>query len=170
MAPIALSEAVRTKLRHSFPPQDHERAETLLLQYGGAPAEPDVERVRLDILDASGSSLEKMRELVTLAKTDFRDLIMLAEDERVRRIRGSKRQFVLVPHVSKASQLCACLLLGALSGYALTLFVEPNALGLNITASSWRWIATLCGIVLGLVAYRILELLVHTKIRTREQR
>jgi hypothetical protein len=153
MAPIALSNAVRTRLRDRFPPQDQERAETLLLQYGGAPAELQVEQVRLDILDASESSLEKMRDLVTLAKTDFRDLIMLAED---RRRRGSKLH---PPYVHKTLQLSACLIAGASIGYALALFIEPNALDFDIAPSSWRRIAALSGVVLGLAGYRLLMLM-----------
>lgn len=149
MAPIALSEAVRVKLKDSFPAQDREQAETLLLQYGGVPAEPDAERVRLEILEASESRLEQMRELVTLAKTDFRDLLMLAED---RRRRSS------APRVPTILQLSACLIAGALSGYALASLIDPNAIGLEITPSSWRWIATLCGVVLGLAGYRALTM------------
>ena len=152
-----LSEAVRKKLRDSFPPSDYERAEILLLQYGDAPAEREVERIRLEILDASDSSLERMRDLVALARTDYRDLIMLAEDQRVRRIRGAKPQRGAIAHLGRVRRLCICLALGALGGYLLTLFVEPNTLGLNIAVSSWRWIATSCGVVVGLAAYRILE-------------
>jgi hypothetical protein len=75
----ALSEAVREKIRVMFPPSDCERAGDLLLQYGERISEPEIERVRLDILYICDSNLDKIRELVNLAKIDCRDLIRAAE-------------------------------------------------------------------------------------------
>jgi len=95
----ALSETVTAKLQECFPPQDRERAAKLLMKYGRWPWESAVERIHLDILSACNSNLEKMEELVKLAKRDYRDLILLVEYDR------AKGKFVSKPQFAEAHRL-----------------------------------------------------------------
>jgi hypothetical protein len=76
----SLSDAIRAKIRERFiAPSDRDRAESLVLEYGEG--EREVERVRLDIFELCGSSLEKLSYLVEAAKRDYRDIIFWAEYE-----------------------------------------------------------------------------------------
>src|SRR5215813_12786520 len=88
----ALSDTVTAKLRECFTPQDQERATELLLKYGSE-GERAVERIHLDVLYACNSSLEKLEQLINLAKFDFRDLILEVEYDRVKGKNVSKPQF-----------------------------------------------------------------------------
>src|SRR5262249_23572648 len=76
---VPLSEQTKAKIRERFPNADQAEAERLLLTYGADYAEPAVERIRRDILEICGTSLDEVRRLVALAKGDFRDLILEAE-------------------------------------------------------------------------------------------
>src|SRR5262245_22740004 len=89
-----LSENVTAKIAECFPPEDRERAAALLIKYGDAEWEPETERIRLDILFACKSNLKKMEELVSLAKADFREFILLVECDRVKGKYVSKPEFV----------------------------------------------------------------------------
>ena len=89
----ALSETAIAKIRECFRPQDREGAATLLIKYGIESWEREVERIHLDILSACESNLEKMEELINLAKADYRDLILLVEYDRVKGSFVSKPQF-----------------------------------------------------------------------------
>ena len=76
---IALSDRVKEKARERFPAEeDYSAVCNLLLEYNDG-GERGAERIRLDILEISDSSVEKTRELLALAKADFRDLILAAE-------------------------------------------------------------------------------------------
>jgi hypothetical protein len=82
---IPLSDSVKEKIRECFAtPADREQAERVLLEYreGG---EQGAERIRLDILELCGSSLDSLLAFLETAKKDFRDVILFAEydkDER----------------------------------------------------------------------------------------
>jgi hypothetical protein len=76
-----LSDLVWAKIRDRFPPAEHQRVETLLLQYAFG---REVERVHLDILEICDSDVEKVRKLVELANQDYRDLIVASEYEVIR--------------------------------------------------------------------------------------
>jgi hypothetical protein len=58
---------------------DRERVRALLAEYGVAAHEREVPRVRLAVLRLSAGQLEHVRELVGLAKRDYRDVLMWAE-------------------------------------------------------------------------------------------
>jgi hypothetical protein len=96
-----LSETVTAKTRERFSLQDRERAAELLLKYGTRDWELEVERIRFDILSACDSNLGKMEELVSLAKADYRDLILLVEYDRVKGEFVSKPQFAEAHHHHK---------------------------------------------------------------------
>jgi hypothetical protein len=67
----------------------------LLDSYGVEPDERERERVQLDILKLSGGSEEKVREYVTVAKRDYRDVLFWAEyPEESRLDTPEKRQRV----------------------------------------------------------------------------
>ncbi len=58
---------------------ERRRAETALAEYGVAPHEREVPRVRLAILKLSQGQLERLPDLVAHAKRDYRDVLMWAE-------------------------------------------------------------------------------------------
>ncbi len=66
--PVALSMETEAGISNSFPPQDRAEVRALLLEYGTAAAEREVERVRFDILHLAAGELEKVRRLVALAQ------------------------------------------------------------------------------------------------------
>jgi len=54
--------------------------EALLLEYGQAPHEREVERVRRAILSLSGSDEAKLRYFLAVAKQDYRDVLFWADN------------------------------------------------------------------------------------------
>jgi hypothetical protein len=56
-----------------------ERARIELDRYGSEAHESEVDRVRLAILKLSDGELQRLAELVTAAKNDYRDLLISAE-------------------------------------------------------------------------------------------
>jgi hypothetical protein len=62
-----------------FPPENISRVSALLLTYGEAAYEREVDRVRGDILTVSGSDIAKLERMVAMAKKDYRDVIVAAE-------------------------------------------------------------------------------------------
>ena len=91
-----LSPRVRKLIEEIFPHAEQQRIRELIREFHW-PLEPLVdERIHLDILEVCGGKMEKVRELIDLAKTDWRDLIMTAEYELrdgkiVQNERGRKR-------------------------------------------------------------------------------
>lgn len=76
-----LSLRVLALIRQIFPGADATRAQEMIREFHWKPQPLIDERIHLDILELSGGKLERVRELVDLAKTDWRDLIMSAEYE-----------------------------------------------------------------------------------------
>ena len=75
-----LSEYCMDRLRADFQ-GEAEAAAALLAGYGSQPHHREAERVRRDIIHLAAGSLDKMKELLNLANTDYRDLIVYAEYE-----------------------------------------------------------------------------------------
>ena len=75
-----LEPDVERKLASVWPlVADQVAARALLLTYGGANHENDVERVRLAIIKLSGGALDELATMTTAAKSDYRDVLMWAE-------------------------------------------------------------------------------------------
>lgn len=82
-----LSKKLRTQLENAFGVSECSVAEAELLKYGVESHEREIERVRTGIVKLSAGDLELLREWVTLAKRDYRDLLVSAEytHERISR-------------------------------------------------------------------------------------
>lgn len=79
---VPLSDAVKEQIRTQFAAErDRKRAEELLLQYGSSLSQREVERMRRDLLELCGSSLEELWHYIGRAKLDYRDIIFWAEYE-----------------------------------------------------------------------------------------
>jgi hypothetical protein len=78
----ALPARVVAQVHTLFQPADWPVALELLQRYGHAPHELDQERVWLAMLDVSQGSLDKLRQAVELGKSDYRDVLVWAEDQR----------------------------------------------------------------------------------------
>ena len=78
---IPLSDTIREKVKQHFSAsEDRKHAEALLLRYGEE-NEREVERVRCDLFELCGSSLERLAHYIEVAKRDYRDIIFWAEYE-----------------------------------------------------------------------------------------
>ena len=88
-----LSQRVRDLIRELFSPDEEPLVREMLRSFHWDPEPAGDERIHLDILEASAGKLEKVQELVLLAKADWRDLIMATEYESwgVPNERGRKR-------------------------------------------------------------------------------
>jgi hypothetical protein len=87
----ALPARVVALVQTQFQPDDRPVALELLQRYGHAPHEMEHERVWLALLDVSEGSIDKLREAVELARTDYRDVLLWAEDQRSSAITPGKR-------------------------------------------------------------------------------
>jgi hypothetical protein len=74
-----ISDRVVKKVGELFAPSKHEDVYALLREYRMGEQKEGTERIHLDILQLSGGSIEKVEQLVKLANTDSRDVIMAAE-------------------------------------------------------------------------------------------
>jgi hypothetical protein len=82
MEPVPeLSERVTALIREIFPPADAPRIRELVREFHWSLGPAFDDRIHLDILEICGGQAEKVRELVEVAKVDWRDLIMAAEYE-----------------------------------------------------------------------------------------
>src|SRR6266581_2163750 len=82
-------------VQKTFPESAHARALELLDDYGVESYERERERVQLAILKLSEGNEEKLRELVAVAKRDYRDVLFWAEyPEESRLDTPEKRQRV----------------------------------------------------------------------------
>jgi hypothetical protein len=82
MEPVPeLSRRVTALIRKIFPPADVPRIRELVREFHWSLGPAFDDRIHLDILEISGGKAEKVRELVDLAKVDWRDLIVAAEYE-----------------------------------------------------------------------------------------
>jgi len=71
---------VEELVRRVFPPEAHLDVLTKLNEYGRKKHEAEPGRVRVDIVKASGGDPGRVAALVTQAKSDFRDVVVLAEN------------------------------------------------------------------------------------------
>jgi hypothetical protein len=78
-----LSRRVRALIGEIFPPADAPRVRELVRGFHWTLGPAFDDRIHLDILEICGGRIEKVRELVELAKVDWRDLIMVAEYDAV---------------------------------------------------------------------------------------
>ena len=62
-----------------FPNHDPASILSLLDEYGTQSWQRERERAQLDILKLSGGDLEQLRHYLNIAKSDYRDVIFLAE-------------------------------------------------------------------------------------------
>ncbi|HEV2398590.1 MAG TPA: hypothetical protein VGS27_16720 [Candidatus Sulfotelmatobacter sp.] len=81
----ALSEATWEKVRALFPPTKHEEVAALLqnqcgnnLPFLGTETPEGLERFRFAVLKLSQGRMDKLRDAVKLANTDWRDLLVAA--------------------------------------------------------------------------------------------
>ena len=88
-------DEVAASVQATFPLSSWARVLELLDSYGVDPHERERERVQLDIVRLSAGSEEKLREYVTVAKHDYRDVLFWAEyPEGPRLDRPEKRKRV----------------------------------------------------------------------------
>jgi len=82
MEPVPeLSRRVTALIEEIFPPADRPRIRELIGEFHWSLGPAFDDRIHLDILEICGGKAERARELVELAKIDWRDLIMAAEYE-----------------------------------------------------------------------------------------
>ena len=72
-------DLVIKKAREIFPGCDPADVLAILDMYGKAAHEPECERVQLAALKLSEGKLDRLRQMIVLAKEDFRDVIAPAE-------------------------------------------------------------------------------------------
>ena len=82
-------QSVLAKVEQVFPEEDPANVLAILDAYGTGPYERERERVQLAILKLSGGDVNKLRNLVDLAKKDYRDVITAAEYPNLGRLQGS---------------------------------------------------------------------------------
>jgi len=82
MEPVPeLSQRVTALIGEIFPPADAPRIRELVREFHWSLGPAFDDRIHLDILEICGGRAERVRELVDLAKVDWRDLIVAAEYE-----------------------------------------------------------------------------------------
>jgi len=74
---LPISPEIEEHLTALHRPEDYEAVRAMLLEYGALSYEPEVERVRFDILYLAAGDLVRVRSLVNLAKRDPRDVMKL---------------------------------------------------------------------------------------------
>lgn len=82
LRPLFNSESVRAIIQRDFPQQTQPSVLDVLNEYHSDSEELSC-RIRLDALKQSKGNLKKLRELISVAKQDFRDIIMPAENSRL---------------------------------------------------------------------------------------
>ena len=70
-----MEQRILERIRREFQGADQNCVVELLASYSG----PESDRVRWDILELSKGNLEKVRECVKTAQTDYRDILYWAE-------------------------------------------------------------------------------------------
>jgi hypothetical protein len=76
-----LSQRVAALIEKIFPAADAPQIRGMIQEFHWPPQPLIDERIHLDILEICDGKMEKVRELLDLAKIDWRDLIMVAEYE-----------------------------------------------------------------------------------------
>jgi hypothetical protein len=77
-----LSPEVIAVVRTQFASADRPLVLELLQRYGHAPHEREHDRVYLALLELSQGDVGKLREALNVAKVDYRDVLVWAEDRR----------------------------------------------------------------------------------------
>jgi hypothetical protein len=77
-----LSPEVIAVVEAQFSPAEQPLALELLQRYGNAPHEREHDRVCLALLELSQGDVRKLREALEVAKTDYRDVLVWAEERR----------------------------------------------------------------------------------------
>lgn len=72
---VPLSEEIEGLIRAQYAPDTQAMIRAALLQYGVARWEQGADRVRFDVLHLAGGDCARVRELIDLAKSDFRDVM-----------------------------------------------------------------------------------------------
>ncbi len=80
--PEPLSEAVQAQVASKFPAVAREEVLEALGSYGLEAHEPEVDRVRLAILELAGGESASVLHLVRVANEDFRDVLSWQAQER----------------------------------------------------------------------------------------
>lgn len=70
---------VRRIVRREFPPAKAEKVLAILDQYGSESSHRERNRVQLAILKLSGGDIQKLRDEVKIANSDYRDVLAPAE-------------------------------------------------------------------------------------------
>jgi hypothetical protein len=86
----SMEQHILERIRREFQDADQNCVVELLASYSG----PESDRVRWDILELSKGNLEKVREYVKTAQTDYRDILYWAEyyeNDSMLRGRDAKR-------------------------------------------------------------------------------
>ncbi len=102
-------QVIRQLVKAIFAPADHEAVLAQLERYGRASHEQSRGRVWLDILKVSGGDPARVKALVREAKSDFRDVIVMAENPQlyqgVTEARGEAVRALLDPlsHVHRSA-------------------------------------------------------------------
>jgi hypothetical protein len=80
MEPVPeLSQRVTALIGEIFPPADAPHIREMVREFHWSLGPAFDDRIHLDILEICGGKAERVRELVELAKVDWRDLIVAAE-------------------------------------------------------------------------------------------
>jgi hypothetical protein len=74
-----LGEKMIEKARRLFPGPTLDEALAILDDYGAEPYQREKERVQLAALKISNGDLERLREAMKIARTDYRDVLAAAE-------------------------------------------------------------------------------------------
>jgi uncharacterized protein YciI len=82
--PHPLSPAVQAEIEKLFPANAATEVAALLVEYGSNPHARETERVQLDILRLCKRDPGQVRNLIAMARTDYRDVLMAAEYQRMR--------------------------------------------------------------------------------------
>jgi len=100
-----LSQRVRELIEEIFSPVEQASIQELIREFHWPLESLIDERIHLDVLEICGGRIDKVRELVALAKTDWRDLIMAAEYEmKDGKIVQNERGRIRLAEVNAASQ------------------------------------------------------------------
>ncbi len=109
MEPVPeLSQRVTALIGEIFPPADAPRIRELVREFHWSLGPAFDDRIHLDILEICGGRAERVRELVDLAKVDWRDLIVAAEYEvRDRKIVQNERGKTRLAELHVEKMRCA---------------------------------------------------------------
>lgn len=91
-------------VKEFFPLEKPEGILVLLQQYGDRPHEREVFRVRRNILKLSNGQKDRIASLVQQAKADYRDIIVCAEYEPIKKEEAVESLEVIADMLSRSGQ------------------------------------------------------------------